>query len=69
MFIDGINVTYEGFTPDIDELNNYVAYVNRRVAEPVSKIHVKLCDDGLVDVTFTAHGSPFERIRRITGAD
>ena len=37
------------------------------VKEPVASITVKLCDDGLVDVTYVARGEKFERIRRITG--
>ena len=67
MIIDGVNITHEGFVPFKGELDNYVAYVKERVAEPVSSIHVKLCDDGLVDVDYTARGEKFERIRRITG--
>ena len=67
MLIDGIDITHEGFVPFKGELANYVAYVRGRVSEPVSRIHVKLCDDGCVDVSYIAHGEKFERIRRVTG--
>lgn len=64
--IDGITVLTD-FDCDLDEMENYVEYVNARVDENVSKIIVTTCDDGLVDVNYIAHGQPFERIRRITG--
>ena len=67
MIIDGVDITCEGFDPLYGEIENYVAYVKERVPESVSKIYVKLCDDGLVDVSYVAHGEKFERIRRITG--
>ena len=66
MIIDGIQVSYYGFKPDSDELKAYVDFVKARVPN-VTAIHVKLCDDGLVDISYIAHGRPFERIRRITG--
>ena len=68
MLIDGVKVTFDGIadaTPE--EALNYIAYVRERVKEPVASITVKLCDDGLVDVTYVARGEKFERIRRITG--
>ena len=64
--IDGITVLTD-FDCSLDEMENYVEYVNTRVDEDVSKIIVTTCDDGLVDVNFIAHGQPFERIRRVTG--
>lgn len=67
MVIDGVEVTHEGFIPLKNELANYVAYVKARVEEPVQHIHVKLCDDGKVDVNYVANATKFERIRRITG--
>lgn len=67
MVIDGINVTHEGFIPLKNELANYVAYVKARVDEPIQHIHVKLCEDGKVDVNYVATGEKFERIRRVTG--
>lgn len=67
MLIDGVNIICRGFVPLKGECENYIAYVRRHVTEPVSKIIVTLCDDGLVDVEYVAHGQKFERIRRITG--
>ena len=72
MIVDGVRITAEGFSfdnppPSHDELKNYIAYVRGRVSEPVKSINVKLCEDGLVDVSYTARGEKFERIRRITG--
>lgn len=68
MIVDGVKVNFI----DIDdatreEASNYVEYVRGRVSEPVKTINVKLCDDGCVDVSYTARGEKFERIRRITG--
>lgn len=68
MVIDGVKVTFDGIDDATrKEAANYVAYVRERVNMPVTTIEVKQCDDGLVDVTYTAHGDKFERIRRITG--
>ena len=67
MQIDGVEVKAEGFVPFEGELKNYVEYARNRVTEPLSKVTVKLCDDGLVDVGYTAKGEKFERIRRVTG--
>lgn len=64
--IDGVTVTTD-FDAEFDELERYVKYVDCRVNEHVTEIHVKLCDDGLVDVSYVARGQKFERIRRITG--
>lgn len=66
MLINGINVTAQGFNPSEAELKNYAAYVKERVPD-AEKIQVTLCPDGMVDVKYTKHEIPFERIRRITG--
>ncbi|MBQ3725730.1 MAG: hypothetical protein II902_01530 [Selenomonadaceae bacterium] len=68
MIVDGVNVKFVRFDDGTrEEAANYVAYVRGRVNEPVKTITVKLCDDGMVDVSYTARGEKFERIRRITG--
>ncbi|MBR0287910.1 MAG: hypothetical protein IJQ82_02915 [Selenomonadaceae bacterium] len=68
MIVDGVKVNFLGIDDATrEEAANYVAYVRGRVSEPVKTISVKLCDDGLVDVSYTARGEKFERIRRITG--
>ena len=70
MIVDGVNVKFVEIDDGTrEEAANYVAYVRGRVSEPVKTITVKLCDDGMVDVSYTARGEKFERIRRITGAD
>ena len=71
MIIDGVKITTEGFEfdnppPSHDELKNYVAYVKEREPD-VTKITVRLCSDGCVDLDYTAPKISFERIRRITG--
>ena len=66
MIIDGISITAHGFSPSHDELKNYVDFVCNRVPN-VTQINVALCSDGQVDLNYTARGTPFERIRRITG--
>lgn len=68
MIIDGVKVSavgLENFTAA--EAKKYIDYVRDRVHEPVSSIEVRQCDDGKVDIEYTAHGQKFERIRRITG--
>ena len=68
MIVDGVNVKFVGIDDGTrEEAANYVAYVRGRVNMPVKTISVKLCDDGFVDVGYTARGEKFERIRRITG--
>lgn len=68
MIVDGVKVNFIGIDDATrEEAQNYVSYVRGRVSEPVKTINVKLCDDGYVDVSFTARGEKFERIRRITG--
>lgn len=66
MIIDGIKITAD-FDASKQELQNYVDYVKARVDEDIVSIHVKMRDDGTVDVDYTAQGQKFERIRRITG--
>ena len=66
MIVDGVNVKFVGIDDGTrEEAANYVTYVRGRVSEPVKTITVKLCDDGMVDVSYTARGEKFERIRRI----
>ena len=68
MVVDGVKVSFIGLDDATrEEAANYVAYVRGRVNEPVKSINVKACEDGLVDVSYTARGEKFERIRRITG--
>ena len=68
MIVDGVRVNFVGMDDATrEEAENYVAYVRGRVSTPLKSINVKLCDDGMVDVTYTARGEKFERIRRITG--
>ena len=66
MLIDGVEIRASGFNPGRDELKNYVDFVKNKVGD-VKAIIVTKCDDGFVDVTWTKHNIPFERIRRITG--
>ena len=49
------------------EARNYVEYIKARITTPLESVEVKMCDDGKVDVSYTAKGEKFERIRRITG--
>ena len=69
MKINGVNVRHENFPdddrPTLDELAAYVEFVKARV-ENVTSITVTYTD-GEVDLRWTAHNQPFERIRRITG--
>ena len=68
MIVDGVKVSFVGLDDATrEEAANYVNYVRARVADPVKTIVVKACDDGNVDVSYTARGEKFERIRRITG--
>ena len=66
MIIDNVKIAASGFHPCRDELTQYVRYVKARVPE-VTNILVALDDDGFVNVSWTKHNPPFERIRRITG--
>lgn len=73
---EGVKVTATNFKPTTDELKLYVARARELVAESegkdtadnITSVTVTLCDDGQVDLTWTAHNQKFERIRRITGA-
>ena len=68
MIVDGVKVNFTGIDDATrEEAANYVAYVRGRVSEPLKTINVKLCEDDMVDVSYTARGEKFERIRRITG--
>ena len=68
MIVDGVRVNFVGMDDATrEEAENYVAYVRGRVSTPLKSINVKLCDDDMVDVSYTARGEKFERIRRITG--
>ena len=68
MIVDGVRVNFFGMDDATrEEAENYVAYVRGRVSTPLKSINVKLCDDGMVDVSYSARGEKFERIRRITG--
>ena len=68
MLIDGVKVNFIGIDDaTAEEAQNYVNYVRQRATLPVHTINVTLCDDGLVDVSYSARGEKFERIRRITG--
>ena len=49
------------------EARNYVEYIKARITTPLESVEVKMCDDGKVDVSYTAKGEKFERIRRVTG--
>lgn len=64
--IDGIKITAD-FDCTLGELENYVEYVTLRVDADVTNIYATMCEDGLVDISYVAHGQKFERIRRITG--
>lgn len=50
-----------------EEARNYVEYIKARIKTPLESVEVKMCDDGKVDVSYSAKGEKFERIRRITG--
>ena len=63
---EGVRVTATNFTPSLDELKAYVDFVKARV-DNVTSIKVTLCDNDEVEIQWTAHNQPFERIRRITG--
>ena len=63
--IDGVTITAD-FDCSIEELENYVEYVDVRV-DNVTDIFVSLLPDDTVNITWTRHDQKFERIRRITG--
>ena len=65
MVIDGVKITAD-FKTEREELAAYVKFVKKQVPDVVG-IEVKLCDDGAVDLSWTARHEKFERIRRITG--
>lgn len=63
---EGVHVTATNFTPSLDELKAYGDFVKARV-DNVTSVTVALCDNDEVEIQWTAHNQPFERIRRITG--
>ena len=68
MIIDNVVVEADPTIFTADELKKYVEETKKKFpSDEVKKIRVTLCADGGVDVSFTVHGQPFERIRRITG--
>ena len=68
MVVDGVKINFVGIDDATrEEAANYLAYIKERTSIPVKSINVKACEDGLVDVSYTARGEKFERIRRITG--
>ena len=67
MIIDGVKILASGFNPGRDELTEYVNYTKAKYGGDVTNITVELDDNGEVNVHWTKHHMPFERIRRITG--
>lgn len=66
MIVDNVSISAD-FEMTEAEAVNCVRYVQARANLPVQSIEVHLCDDGKVDVHYTARGEKFERIRRVTG--
>ena len=66
MKILGVDVTFEGFAPFEGELENYVAHY-KQIKPNLVRLHFKSTDGHGIDVNYTVHNTPFERIRRITG--
>lgn len=68
----GVRVDFIGFS-DVseNEPKNYVNFVRKHADIPagyrLSRIDVKACSDGKVDLDYELQGPRFERIRRITG--
>ena len=55
MIVDGVKVNFIGIDDATrEEAQGYVAYVRGRVSTPLKTINVKLCEDGMVDVSYTA---------------
>lgn len=70
MIIDGVKITAYGFKPSREELKGYVRYVKEREKGNIKAIDVQITKEGgedYVDLHYTMHNFPFERIRRITG--
>ena len=69
--IEGVQVLTD--LPDMTrvEAANYVAYVRANVKlgddDILDTVYVKASADGFVDVSYSVHGVPFHRLRRITG--
>lgn len=66
MIIDGVKIEAFGFKADESELKEYVEFVRERVPN-VDTIQAKMSEEDCVDLNYTVHDVPFERIRRITG--
>lgn len=69
--IDGVQVLTDLSDLTLDEAARYVDYVRANVKfsadEFLDAVYVKASADGFVDVSYSAHGIPFHRLRRITG--
>lgn len=49
------------------EAQKYVDFVQGQISTPLTEIEITTAEDGKVDVLYLAKGTPFERLRRITG--
>lgn len=68
MVIDNVVVEADETVFTKDELKECVEKTKKKFApDTVQKIRIIRTADGGVDVNYTVHGQPFERIRRITG--
>lgn len=68
MQVNGVKVTSELTDLSAQEAARYVEETRNRIPadDVLDEIFVSASEDG-VDVSYRAHGAPFERIRRITG--
>ena len=67
MLIDNVEVTADKDFSD-SELKYYVGLAKSKFPnDTITKLEVRLEDDGRVALTYTKQGVKFERIRRITG--
>ena len=67
MLIDNVEVTADKDFSD-SELKYYVEVAKSKFPnDTVTKLEVRLEDDGRVALTYEKQGEKFERIRRITG--
>ena len=68
MIIDNVVVEADPTIFTKDQLKKCVEETKKKFpSDEVKKIRVTLCADGGIDINYTVHGQPFERIRRITG--
>ena len=69
--IDGVQVLTDLADLTPIEAARYVAYVRANALlgsdDFLDAVYVKACSDGCIDVTYSARGIPFHRLRRITG--